>query len=79
MYWRQMNRMPTPYTKAISSTSASTELRSRNAEAIAASNRGMALSGISLRSRNCCSMGRMRRCTTSSAMINRGITTRKRT
>ena len=31
----RMIRMPTPYTKAISSTSASTELRSRNADAMA--------------------------------------------
>ena len=57
MYWRQTIRMPTPYTKAISSTSASTELRSRNADAMAASNRAMALSGIRWRSRNCCTSG----------------------
>ena len=57
MNWRQTIRTPTPYTKAISSTSASTELRSRIADAMAASNRVMALSGIRLRSRNCFTSG----------------------
>jgi hypothetical protein len=73
-----MIMMPTPYTTAISSTSASTELRSLNADAMVASNRGIAYSGINLRSRNCCSRGRMRRWTTSSAIINRGKATKKR-
>jgi hypothetical protein len=71
LYRRQTIRIPTPYTTAISSNSASTELRSRNADAMAASNI-IASSGIRFRSKNCCSRGRMRRCTTSSAMINRG-------
>ena len=39
----------------------------------------MAFAGIMFRSRNCFSRGRMRRCTTSSATINRGSATRKRT
>ena len=54
-------------------------MRSRNADAMAASNRGMALSGIRWRSRNCFTTNRMRWCTTSSATINSGSATRKRT
>jgi len=61
--------------EAISSTSASTELRNRKAEAMAAWKRVMALSGINSRSRNCFTTRRVRRWTTSSAAINRGTAT----
>ena len=60
-YCRQTTRMPNPYTKVISRTSASAELRNRKADATAASKRGIAVSGTRLRSRNCCSSGRIRR------------------
>ena len=46
-------RMPKTYTVRSSSNSASTELRRRNTDAIAAENRAMALSGIKCRSTNC--------------------------
>jgi hypothetical protein len=75
-YWRQTTRMPTPYTKATISNSASTELRKRTTDAMAASYRAIALSGTRFRSRNCRTSGRMRRCTTSSATINKGSATR---
>lgn len=48
MKWRQMMRMPMPYTKASSSISANVELRSRNAEWMAASKHGMPGNQIAL-------------------------------
>ena len=59
-YCRQKTETPTRYTKATSSTSASTELRRRNAEVMAPSNRLKALAGIKLRSRNCFTTKRIR-------------------
>ena len=59
-YCRQTSETPTRPTKMISSTSASIELRSRNAEAMASSNRLTALGGIKLRSRNCFTTKRIR-------------------
>ena len=47
---RHTNGIPTPYTNTINSSSGTTELRSRLAEAIAASNCGRAASGIRPRS-----------------------------
>jgi hypothetical protein len=54
-------------------TSARIELRSRIADPMAPSKRGMAFSGIGIRSRNCCGVARTRASGASVAMINDGI------
>ncbi len=76
---RQMIITPTPYTKAIIATSATTELRRRRAEARAASNFARAASAIRPRSTNCRITGRMRWWTTSSATTSSGSAIRNRT
>ena len=75
---RQTNGIPTAYTKTTSSSSTATELRSRSAEAMAASNCARASSRIRPLSTNCRTIGSRLRCTTTSARISRGAAISRR-
>ena len=76
---RQTNGSPTLYTNTINSSSATTELRSRMADAMAASNCERAASGIRPRCTNCPTIWGITRWTLTSARINNGAAISRRT